>query len=60
MVALMHAPMVRHWPGDRYEPAEICVQCTCGRWSFDSQASISGGIEPWGEDYAQHLAEVDQ
>lgn len=55
-----HAPIISHWPGGRYDPEEISVQCTCGLFSFDSQASISGGIEPWGADFEEHLAEVDQ
>lgn len=55
-----HAPFVRSWPRTSTTPAEIAVSCICGRWSFDSQESISGGIEPWGDSWEAHVAEVEQ
>ena len=53
-----HDPVVRSWGRIGLSPAEVTVTCSCG-WVFESQESIGGGVEPWGDAWDEHLAEVD-
>ena len=53
-----HEPDVRPFPRIGFSPAEVTVTCSCGGWSFESQESAGGGVEPWGNAWAEHLEEV--
>ena len=53
-----HEPDVRPFPRIGFSPAEVTVTCSCGLWDFTSQESISGGVEPWGEYFEDHLTAV--
>ena len=53
-----HEPDVRPFPRIGLSPAEVTVTCSCGGWSFESQESAGGGVEPWGEHFEDHLTAV--
>lgn len=60
-VTSTHDPIVEHYRGSLEQPEEITVLCTCGDWSYEDQASASGGCdthwEPWRE---QHVEDAEQ
>lgn len=53
-----HDPLVSAYPRTGWSPAEVTVECSCG-WCFESQESIGGGVEPWGDAWDTHLEEVE-
>lgn len=55
-----HDPIVEAYQGTRYQPAEVTVTCAAEGcdWSFQSIESAGGPVEAWGDDWAEHLAEV--
>lgn len=53
-----HDPDVRPFPRMGLSPAEVTVACSCGRWDFTSQESISGGVEDWAGYWEDHLTAV--
>ena len=55
-----HEPDERPFPQIGLSPAEVTVTCSCGGWSFASQESVGGGVEPWGDAWDDHLEEVAQ
>lgn len=55
-----HAPIVESYARTSTTPAEVAVSCICGRFEFSSMESISGGIEPWGDSWAEHITEMNQ
>lgn len=57
-----HDPIVEAYPGTRWQPAEVTVQCTADDcdWEFFSQESAGGGVEPWGDDWDEHVAVVER
>lgn len=58
ILTVTHDPIVEPLPRIGLSPAELTVTCTGCDWRFESQESISGGVEPWGEYFEDHVAAV--
>lgn len=54
-----HDPIVEAYAGTHWQPGEITVTCTCGGWEFFSQESAGGGLEAWGDDWQDHLDDIE-
>lgn len=55
-----HDPIVEAYPRTLEQPAELTVTCTCGGWEFFTQESAGGGLEAWGDDWDDHVAESER